>query len=190
MIILTDCDGVLLSWVHSFEWWMKRKGYKPCAVSYNVSEQYGISQKHAADLVEVFCESAAIGYLPPLKDAIKYVRKLHEEQGAVFHCITSIGIDPYAVKLREHNLNRVFGETVFERIHCLPCGADKTEALKRYEGSGFVWVEDKLENANLGAQMGLRSFLINHPYNEMGVVHDDVTRVNNWKEICEHIADC
>ena len=188
MIILTDCDGVLLSWVQSFEWWMKRKGYKQKEISYYVSKQYGIPKEMAIELTQQFCESAEIGFLPPLRDAIKYVRKLHEEHGAVFHCITSIGTEPCAVKLREMNLSRLFGEGVFERILCLPCGADKTEALKRYEGSDFAWVEDKLENANLGAKMGLRSFLINHPYNATGVVHDDVTRVNNWEEIYNYIA--
>ena len=89
MIILTDVDGVLLSWVHSFEWWMKRKGYKKQELSYYIDKQYGISEKKAKVLVEHFCESAAIGFLPPIKDAIKYVRKFHEEQGAVFHAITS-----------------------------------------------------------------------------------------------------
>ena len=54
MIIVTDCDGVLLSWFHSFEWWMKRKGYKAVTISYDVSEQYAISKKHATDLVEIF----------------------------------------------------------------------------------------------------------------------------------------
>src|SRR6056300_480946 len=157
MIILTDCDGVLLSWQHSFEWWMKRKGYKPQKVSYYISETYGISQEKAYDLTKQFCESAACGYLPPMRDAIKYVK-------------------------------RVFGKTAFERIVCLPCGGNKKETLERYRDSDFVWVEDKLENANLGAKMGLRTFLINHPYNEIGVLHDNVIRVNNWKEIYDHIA--
>ena len=71
---------------------------------------------------------------------------------------------------------------------CLPCGGNKKETLERYRDSDFVWVEDKLENANLGAKMGLRTFLINHPYNEIGVLHDNVIRVNNWKEIYDHIA--
>lgn len=190
MIILTDCDGVLLSWEHSFEWWMKRKGYKQKEISYYVCKQYGIPKEKAIELTQQFCESAEIGFLPPLRDAIKYVRKLHEEHGAVFHCITSIGTEPCAVKLREMNLSRLFGEGVFERILCLPCAGNKKESLERYRDSDFVWVEDKLGNANLGAKMGLRSFLINHPYNEMGVAHNDVTRVNNWKEIYEHIADC
>jgi len=185
MIILTDVDGVLLSWVHSFEWWMKRKGYKKKELSYYIDKQYGISKKQAKVLVEHFCESAAIGFLPPLRDAIKYVRKFHEEHGAVFHAITSFGEERYAMQLREQNLKRVFGENVFERIHCLPCGADKNEALKRYQGSGWIWVEDKTENANLGAEMGLQSFLMSHQYNWNQPLDDRVTRVDTWKEIYE-----
>jgi len=188
MIILTDCDGVLLSWVHSFEWWMKRKGYKKHETSYKVSEQYGISEDEANVLVGHFNESAAIGFLPPVGDAIKYVKKLHEEHGYVFHCITSMGTERYAIRLREENLKNVFGSTVFERIKCLDCGADKTEALRRYENSDFVWVEDKPENAEVGAKLGLRSFLINRPYNLDYNVNSDVVRVNNWKEIYEHIC--
>lgn len=190
MIILTDCDGVLLSWVHSFEWWMKRKGYKKAAgYSYKVSEQYGILDDEADVLVGHFNESAAIGFLPPIGDAIKYVKKLHEEHGCVFHCITSMGTEPYAIKLREENLKNVFGPTVFERIHCIDCGADKTNALKRYEDSDFVWIEDKPENAEIGAKLGLRSFLINRPYNSNYLVlNNDVTRVNNWKELYEYIT--
>lgn len=189
MIILTDVDGVLLSWVHSFEWWMKRKGYKKSkCISYKVSEQYGISDDEAQVLVEHFNESAAIGFLPPIGDAIKYVRKLHEEHGAVFHCITSLGVEPYAQRLREVNLKSVFGETVFERVQCLDCGADKTEALKRYEDSDFVWIEDKPQNAEVGAKLGLRSFLINRPYNIDYDLNEDVIRVNNWKELYEHIT--
>ena len=188
MMILTDCDGVLLSWVHSFDWWMKRKGYKKTTMSYNVAEQYEISEKLADILVRHFNESAAIGFLPPIGDAIKYVRKLHEEHGAVFHCITSFGLERYSKKLREENLARVFGETVFERIHCVDTYADKTEALKRYEDSGLPWIEDKPENAEAGAKLGLQSFLINRPYNTHYNVSMGVTRVNSWKDIYDYIA--
>ena len=183
MIILTDVDGVLLSWEHSFEWWMKRKGYKKKETSYDIDKQYGISTQKANVLVEHFCESAAIGFLPPLRDAIKYVRKFHEEKGAVFHAITSFGKERYAMQLREQNLKRLFGDTVFERIHCLPCGGDKTEALERYKGSGWIWVEDKPENADVGAALGLNSFLMNHPYNKDSHCDPFVQRVSSWEEI-------
>lgn len=184
MIILTDCDGVLLDWAQSYHWWMKRKGYKAVNPNeYAMDKCYNIPRKESKALCRQFNESAAIGSIPPLRDAIKYVRKLHEEHGAVFHCITSLSEDPYAVKLREENLARVFGEGVFERIVCLDCGADKDEALERYRDSHFMWVEDKKANADLGVEMGLQSYLLAHPYNA------DYTgramRVSNWKEIYE-----
>lgn len=190
MIILTDVDGVLLSWVHSFEWWMKQKGYKKQATSYCVAEQYGLINKKAKILVEHFNESAAIGFLPPIGDAIKYVKLLHEERGYVFHCITSLGLEPYAVRLREENLKRVFGPTVFERIHCIGCGEDKTEALKRYQNSDFPWIEDKPENALVGSSLGLNSFLMNRPYNQspdldVKMKDSGVIRVDNWKQLYE-----
>ena len=96
--------------------------------------------------------------------------------------------NPYAIKLREQNLETLFGKGVFERLVCLPCGADKKEELERYRDSDFVWVEDKAENANLGADMGLNTYLIDHPYNSSSELHDEVKRVNNWKEIYEYVA--
>ena len=189
MIILTDCDGVLLNWAQSYHWWMHRKGYRVAnPTAYEMDKHYGIPREESKELCKTFCESAAVGFLPPLRDAVKYVRRLHEECGVVFHCITSMSDDPWAIKLREQNLTRIFGEGVFERVVCLPCGADKDEALERYRDSDFIWIEDKLENANLGAEMGLNSFLLDHIYNRDNTLNENVTRVENWKEIYLHVA--
>ena len=184
MIILTDVDGCLLNWAQSYHWWMKRKGFKQVKPNeYAMDKCYGIPREQSRELCETFCESAAIGFLAPFRDAVKYVRKLNEEQGAVFHCITSMSNDPWACRLRDDNLKRVFGKGIFERCVYLECGADKNEELERYRDSDFVWVEDKPENANLGAEMGLNSFLIDHPYNVNSKLHPSVTRIANWKEL-------
>ena len=189
MIILTDCDGCLLNWAQSYHWWMHRKGYRPKNPDeYAMDKCYGIPRDESKELCRTFCESAAVGFLPPIRDAVKYVRKLYEEHGAVFHCITSMSNDPWAIKLREQNLDRIFGEGVFERVVCLDCGADKDEALERYRDSDFVWIEDKPENAELGAEMGLNSFLLTHDYNRNHKLKDGVIRVNNWKELYEYIG--
>ena len=189
MIILTDCDGVLLNWAQSYHWWMHRKGYRPKnSAEYAMDRCYGIPRDESQELCKTFCESAAMGFLPPLRDSVKYVRKLHEEHGVVFHCITSMSNDPWAKKLREQNLDRLFGEGVFERVVCLGCGDDKDEALERYRDSDFMWIEDKPANANLGAKMGLNSFLLDHIYNRNDDLEKGVTRVNNWKEIYEYVA--
>ena len=182
-VILTDCDGVLVDWVYAFDAWMARKGYKKTHSDvYALEECYGIPRAEMKRLVRFFNESASIGDVPPLRDAIKYVKKLHEEKGYVFHCITSLSLEPAAAKLREKNIRALFGETAFEKIVCLDTGADKDEALMPYLDSGCVWVEDKPENAVVGAKMGLNALLIEHDHNA-DFVDADVTKVKTWKEI-------
>jgi FMN phosphatase YigB (HAD superfamily) len=88
--ILTDCDGVLLDWEYAYGSWMHRHGYEVVHEGiYDMSEKYGLVKSESKKLIRMFNESASIRKLPPLRDAIKYVKKLHEEHGYVFHAITS-----------------------------------------------------------------------------------------------------
>jgi len=183
-VILTDCDGVLLDWGHAFFAWMTERGYKMVdgyEEIYHIDKIFGIERSESKPLVRAFNESAWMRDLTPLNDAVKYVRKLYEEGGYVFHVITSQTEDVKAQNLRKENLVNVFGEGIFEEIVCLPTGGDKDEALEKYRDSGCYWVEDKVENSDLGVDMGLSSLLIAHGHN---VDYDgDATRVANWKEI-------
>ena len=185
-IILTDVDGVLLNWEYAFKCWMEQYGYelKTDNRNYDVSDRYGISYEKGKELVWAFNQSAAIGFLPPLRDAMYYVDLLHRKHGYVFHAITSLSEDKHAAKLREENLAKLFGPTVFEKVLCIGTGADKDEALEPYRGSGLLWVEDKIENAELGDRLGLHAVLMEHGHN-MHYNNDDILVYKNWKEIYE-----
>lgn len=184
-VILTDCDGVLLDWEYAFDQWMKRHGYTIVLNGeYDMDKKYGLDRKETKRLVRMFNESAWIRKLPPLRDAIKYVRKLHEEKGIIFHAITSLSNDTYSQHLRTKNLRELFGDSVFERYVYLDTGADKDEELEYYKDTGCLWVEDKPENAMCGVKFGLDSVLIEHEHN-VGFSHDEVRKVRNWKEIYE-----
>mgnify|MGYP000350060391 CR=1 FL=1 len=186
-LILVDCDGVLCDWVYAFDNWMARHGYRKLhEKEYDLDKCYGIERSESKKLVRMFNESASIGFLPPFRDAIKYVRKLHEEHGFVFHCITSLSVEPDAIKLREKNLKRLFGETVFEKITSLDTGADKDEALAVYKDTGCIWVEDKIENADTGVNLGLDSYLMKHEHNKD--YSGDAVVVKNWKELYDMIT--
>jgi len=186
-LILVDCDGVLLDWKYSFYKWMEENGYKEVRNDvYDIAKLFDIEKNEAKVLIRRFNESARIGYLPGFRDAIKYVKMLHSE-GYVFHCITSLSTDEYAAKLRLANLERLFGEGVFEKLVCLDCGADKDEGLLPYKNSGCIWVEDKPENAECGLTMGLRSILI-EDFHNANYVNNDIIKVKNWKEIYESIV--
>ena len=187
-VILCDIDGVVLNWGYAFDVWMNEYGHKivpGVEPVYSVAETYGIESPVAKQLVRMFNESAAMGFLPPLRDAMYYMRKLHEELGYVFHAITSQSSNPNAQKLRIMNLQKLFGETLFEKFTILETGADKDEALEPYRDSGLLWVEDKVENCITGHNLGLNSILMEHGNN----MHCDLfPRVKNWKEIYEMVV--
>ena len=189
-VVLVDADGVLLNWEYAFNIWMTQHGFEMLPgseVNYDIGQRFGISREQGKKLIKMFNESAAIGFLPPLRDAIHYVKRLHEEHGDVFHCITSLSTDPNAQRLREMNLAKLFGDTVFQRVVCLATGADKDEALYPYRDTGCWWIEDKPANAVLGAELGLNSLLMEHGHN-MTHYHDHVRTVKNWEEVYQVIT--
>lgn len=186
-VILTDCDGVIFDWEYAFGQWMKKHGYRLYAEdAYNVADRYDLGMHDKKRLIRMFNESAAIRKIPPLRDAVKYVRKLHQEHGYIFHAITSLSNDQYAQHLRTKNLIETFGPSVFEKYVYLDTGADKDEALAEYKDTGCYWVEDKMENADVGVEAGLQSLLVAHPHNRE--YNGVATRVQNWKEIYDIVT--
>jgi len=189
-IILTDCDGVCLDWEWAFNVWMQEHGFEEVPgskLSYDMSLRYGIPREQVVKLIRIFNESAAIGFLPAQRDAMYYIKRLHEEHGYRFHAITSVSLDPNAIKLREMNIRKLFGKTAFERIICLDTGASKDEALAEYKDTGLWWIEDKIENAETGYDAGLNCLLLEHGHN-MHYRHDGIQIVKNWKHIFDIIT--
>ena len=191
-VILTDADGVLLNWEYAFTVWMEQHGHTQVDDAnfiYDIGKRFGLESNNMGHrLVKQFNESAEIGFLPALRDAMYYVKRLHEEHGYVFRCITSLSTDRNAYKLRKMNLEKLFGETAFEELVCLDTGADKDEALKPYKDSGLYWIEDKLSNAVTGLDLGLKPILIEHGFNMLDDIPEGMTKVVNWKEIYNHIT--
>ena len=190
-IILTDCDGVVLDWEEGFSIWMEHHGHNKVEGSqymYSIGDRYGISKEQGSKLVKQMNESAAIGFLPPLRDAQYFVKKLHEQHQYKFICITSLSLDPYAAYLRKRNLKKLMGDAFLDVV-CLDTGADKDEILKEYgeKYPGNYWIEDKPENLDWGIDAGLNGILVQHghnlDYNGSGLV------VKNWEEIYKIIVD-
>ena len=188
-LILTDADGVILDWEWAFSVWMQERGYtltEGAKHSYYLHHHYNeLEEKDAKKLVRQFNESAAIGFLPAMRDSAHYVKRLHEEHGYMFRVITSLSLDKNAQRLREMNLRKIFGDAI-EEVICLATGADKDSALEPYRASGLWWIEDKPKNADVGHELGLKSILVEHGHN----MHHECAYpvVKNWKEIYELIV--
>lgn len=190
-IILTDADGVILDWEFAFDIWMQEHGFQKQEGGqfiYNIGRRYGIDMEQGKKLIKIFNESAAIGFLPALRDSMYYVKRLHEEHGYVFHCITSLSKDENAQKLRTMNLQKLFGKTAFEKFIYLDTGADKDAVLEQYRDTGLYWIEDKITNAVVGHKLGLKALLMEHGHN-MDFEHEEIPRVVNWKQIYETIIN-
>lgn len=182
-IILTDCDGVLLDWEAAFRPWVTRQGYcyqKNASLHWSVSKKLGIDEAEATTIIEKFNSSADFENLPPLRDSVAVVQRLHS-QGWKFIIITSAGTHPWTRPLRQTNLDAVFGKDFFDQLFILPVTEDKGKILKDYTGQNLYWIEDHVDNAVLGYDYGLRPILVNHPSNSH--YHGPILRVGKWAEI-------
>lgn len=184
--ILSDVDGCLLDWETAYHGWMAQHGYTLVNPGvYEMEVAYGISRAESKQLIKVFNESAWMGFLPALRDARSGVARL-VEHGYRFVCITSLSLDEKARMLRISNLKNIFGKDVFVDVVCLDTGADKDEALLPYKDSGYFWVEDKIENAEVGLGLGLKSILVAHKHNNQPL-SAGIVRVEHWSEIADLI---
>ena len=179
--IITDCDGVLLDWAFAFDVWMREQGYfrLPNTDHYfSQAKRYGIDEKEAFDQINLFNQTGALGFIPAYKDSVEYVTKLARE-GWRFDVITMIGKDKYAHRLRKINLQHLFGD-VFDEIHCSgEFTESKKGVLEKYKDSGLVWIEDRVDYAIDGDEMGLKTHMMDWPYNR----EYEGRRVSSWKEI-------
>lgn len=183
--ILTDIDGVVFDWETAFHKFMERKGYSVVNPDiYAVNEIFGISKEEGKKLTREFNESGHIGYLKPLRDAKKYIKKLVNE-GYTFQGITSLSTKPLAGSLRRYNLDKEFS-TDMDCI-CLDTGADKDEELCKYE-SGHWWIEDKPANCDAGLKAGHKVIIVDHLYNRT-YNNKKVIRVSSWEEIYDIIKE-
>lgn len=187
-LMLVDADGVLFDWEWGFDRFMKEQGYniRPDGKDeYLMHLRYDCDKDTAKQKIREFNESPAIAFLPPLRDAVKYVQKLHSE-GWQFHCITSLSTLKTAEDFRRKCLDRTFGPDVIGELTCLGTGADKDQALEPFRDSGLWWVEDKPENADVGHALGLRSILMEHGHN---TDHEcPYPTVKNWQEIYQLVT--
>jgi phosphoglycolate phosphatase-like HAD superfamily hydrolase len=189
--ILSDVDGVILDWENAFHNWMTDAA--PALTlgdkfQKGVHRMYGIKSDEAMDYVRTFNQSAAIGFLEPLRDAVEGLVYLHQK-GYHFHFITSLGYDPFAQQLRIQNIKDIVGFDWDFDITFLDTASTKETVLEEMGRlyPGALWVEDNTYNADVGLDNGLDSVIIRHPYN--AGYAGDAKIVHNWAEIINYIEE-
>jgi FMN phosphatase YigB (HAD superfamily) len=191
-IILTDCDGVLLDWASSFNEFMAEKGHPQIPGTdseYSLMLRHNISSSESHKYIMEFNESSRIAELSAFADSVKYVNKL-VEKGFRFIAVTSISDAPIAKHYRTQNLLKLFGD-VFDEINCIEMGASKANILMNWEASGYFWIEDHMRQAEAGHEAGLKTVLIDHPYNShyKTDLFPTVSHTTPWEEIYSTVCN-
>lgn len=186
-LILTDIDGVVFDWAGGFHAWMKDQGYTQVhSDQYWIETCYeGMTAERGLELVIEFNGSNRIIGLDPVRDAVDGIAKL-AAAGYKFHAITAMGECDYIKRLRQINLDTVFGTGVFVDLTLTSVSGSKMVPLSQYAQSGKYWIEDTVKHAKLGLELGLKPILMDHNYNSDCDV-GGIERVNCWDDICDLI---
>ena len=187
-LILIDVDGVVLNFNNSFTKWMAEHGHESLDdTSYDFCTRFNIDEDSIMEKCAAFCGSEHFNQLEPIAGAIYHINKLHSEHGYKFHFITSVSDNEAVVRSRINNLKRYIEHSAIHDITCLGPMARKFNYLhKMYGNSNHWWIEDSVPNYQDGLTVGLRSILVDQPYNQSANVDN---RVYNWEEIYAQIVN-
>lgn len=191
-VLLTDVDGVLLSWTNSFDKFASSLGYDIDPTKYLASERCNTTIEQGKNLVKEFNHNKHyMANLEPLADSVKYVSELVED-GYIFAALTSVSDDPDIAECRSKNLKNIFGD-VFIEVKCIGMGSDKSSDLCRMRDqySSSIWVEDHPRNALKGVELDLQTFLVSAPYNS-DFEHPEILIApenNPWEFICREVKN-
>ena len=182
---MTDVDDCLFAWNDAFMEFANKfyPQYEPvidAMAHWRIWDKFSnVSEEQSEEMLLHFNTSAKQAFMPPKWDSVEYVNRLIEE-GWRYIAITSVSDDPDVYKLREMCLDTLFPGGCIE-LHCLPLHGEKKDYLKQWQGKPYYWIEDKLKNAIAGHELGFKTILMDHPYNQNAP--EGITRVNSWEQI-------
>tara|TARA_B100001027_G_scaffold912_1_gene605 strand:- start:3165 stop:3716 length:552 start_codon:yes stop_codon:yes gene_type:complete len=175
-ILLTDIDGVVLDWQKHFNKYLDK--YYPDEELFDPT--VFAQNERTGKIIKEFNNTAWIGFLEPWKDSVEVLTELKNMGWKIYGC-TSMGADPYANASRKKNIENLMPD-VFTQLDIIPFMQPKGNWLSHWKGSGAVWVEDKWSNAIIGADMGIKTFLMKQSYNSKQD-YQGVEKVDNWRQI-------
>jgi hypothetical protein len=185
-IIYTDIDLTLLDFNAGFEDFLRN------VVGMDVAEGQldghshlpnaveGITPDVAKSLVHRFFDDPMFGALPALKGAPEATQRLYEHGWrfvGISACPVGVGAD-----IRKKNLELML-EVPFEAVHLSGYDGCKRSILESFDPC--VWVEDNVNHAHVGHELGYKTYLIDQLHNRDSDVL--VTRVKSWSEIADDL---
>lgn len=185
-IFLTDIDNVCLDWTTAFQEFVYKR--HPNLKLAHDSWTFGLTYEDVDVFIKEFNDATVsddFGNIPEYRDAVEYITKLHN-LGFEFVGITTCLGTENTVRLRQENLERVFGKDIFKKVHCLPLHSSKLEVMKQYKPT--YWIDDKVTHSADGLKAGHISFNMHTPYNANETREAGVIVVSSWREVFEYVV--
>lgn len=192
MKIGVDCDGVLTDMsAYIFEYGEKYFKRKPVNMdAYNTAEIFDCTEKEefrfGIRYFFTYCKK-----WPPRKGAAQVLNRLIKDNNELYEITARKFVtmkNPlgwyskrvFVKWLAKHNFH--FQDIYFCSEDNSP--SDKLRGCRKYDVD--IMIDDKPEVALYLAENGVKVLLYDTRYNQ-GLVHDNITRVYNWKEIYKEI---
>lgn len=189
-IILTDVDGVLLDWEPIiYEFLEHDKGIvakeERKKGNYFLKDILEIPAEDARKLIVEFTHSDFFKKMPAKQCALDAVKQLKND-GWKFIAITACDQDHHdqdikkALQNRADNLSLHFDDA-FSELHFSKIAGCKSPFLQQYHPTW--WIEDSVNNANTGHEIGHRSIIMHSQHYDEGVNIHKLPVARTWYDI-------
>ena len=182
-VIGLDCDGVLAS--DRLLWQHLRRSY-PKHIPARYEDLRTFEWPRATRETEALCRKLSadrefVALLPPIPYMAEALRRLHEA-GYTMHVITARPASVLGVTRRWLRMHGV--SDYVEEIYCVENGAAKVPLALELHCRAFV--EDNHATAEAMGQAGVRSYLLDAPYNRLPNQYS--LRVDGWPGLLRDLA--
>jgi len=194
--IIVDCDEALLAWTPGFLRHVIQRGFGITPGHKGIwheqffnnptKEPFSLDQKNSE--VDVFNNTAAFAELAPYRDAVDGIAALRA-QGYHIHVVSACGTSTATKKFRIANLRAVFGQDTFSSFEFVGLGESKEGKLRKWQDSGFFFVDDQYKNMAPAIVTGLTPVLMHDEWNS-GLQWDGL-RISTFADLLAIIEkDC
>lgn len=192
MIIAVDIDDVLCHFVETFAKYHNRL-YGTTIVkdnfkSYEFHDAIGISVDVLIPRLHDFFNSKDFLEIKPIDEAVEVIEEA-SNNGHEIHIITSrpssMMLDHTHNWLNLHFPNVKLASVIFTRESLNGSIWSKADAAKKIKAD--IMIEDNIKYAETFIGSGIKTFLINQPWNQPNGLEEHFIRVDSWQEIRDHL---
>lgn len=151
---------------------------------YSFSKVFNISHEEEKTSLMEFFQSSYFTNLSPVEGSVQAVKKLAKKSELYAVSSRPLQLMPLTTKWIKKYFDNSFKEVILMNGH-FDSTETKSSICKQYDIEYFV--EDVLDYAKDCASVGVRTFLIDKPWNQETIDNNIITRVTNWQETVNEI---